>query len=401
MIINRRKVNVIGALMIITSLFITSYYIRSNIIPIISDLNLVFLLGFLILFLNNIKRIDWIAFFYVSLIAIWILISQVLTNNLNYMYIIKNIVTYIIPLYFISLNINKKDFNYIISIIIKAINFFIILMFIIGILDIFLDFNIMKLLGRTIVPELEGWIIENAKINSYRYTSFMGHALFTKELFYIFYLINTCYFSKYKKYLLNKYIVLIVSFIGILITGSKSGIILISCMIAINIIFSNKRTFKIVISIFTLIIMYFCGIFNNIIYRFKNESLTTGRLESWEILKRFEIFKASMFTGYGGNLYSIGRSVVNDGILTAALEYPWRISILQYGIFISILILILILIYPCIVLLRKREYYIAICIVMLFIETNTYNGLLFKPDNMIFISLTLFILLGLGKQKIN
>lgn len=401
--IKYNKANKVLVWMIFFSVFILSYYIRRSMMGSIADINIIYFFASLILLYLNRKYIDKICFFMISFISVWIIIIGYLSGNLSIISGIKVLLVIMFPMYIITLELRGKYWFDIITKFIKAYNYFIIILFVIGIIDPIINFRIMKTLGTVLVPELSGLIFANANVNMYRYTSVMGHALVTKELFIIFFLINSCYYYKCKKGLINNKVLTVISLIGVLLTSSKVGIVIIIISIIASTIVTtpvfSKKIKSLIITIAFFIITYYLGFFDILIKRLLNESLTTGRSEAWNIVQSFDFINIKFFTGYGNTLHNAMAILTDRTIAGAALEYPLRILALQYGLFITVSIVFVIAIYPIVKLARKKEYYFIFCFILLFIETNTYNGLILKPDNIIIYNLFIMILMCISNMK--
>ena len=210
----------------------------------------------------------------------------------------------------------------------------------------------------------------------------MGHALFTKELFLYFYFLNIIYFKKFNKKLMNLNIVTIIAFIGVFLTGSKTG----AAIILISILVTNYRKSKILNFIFPIIIIiggYIVGLFNTLILRLKTETLTTGRTLAGDKFSQLGIMKIKLLYGYGEDMIKRVILALGNSEATAAFEYPFKILLFKYGVFCTILIYIIIFIMPIIKFIKDKEYYILFAFVLKAIDINTYNGMIYKPDNMI------------------
>lgn len=393
----REKFNENIFVIMFLSIFLLSFYIRQPILVSLASVNIVFLISLFLFIIVNRKYIDYMKVFYISLILLYILFID-LENKNSIGSIIVNIGIYIIPLYMFSIRISSINFKYILKSITKILNIFVFIIFFIGIIDPFINFSIMRFLGQHLTKGLNEWILGNTKVIGYRYTSFLGHALFTKEIFIYFFLFNNTYLKKYGECILNKNIVTLISLVGVLLTGSKSGVIL----ILICILFLQTGFNKIITSISTLIILlisYFLGFFNNVLLRFSSGSLTTSRNESWEKIVSYGLFNFKFLTGYGEQVSSLLSRIVSETYVTAALEYPIRILLLKYGIVCSVMIIGLIFIYPILYFVKKKNYYILFIFIIKVLDINTYNGLIYKPDNMILFLIFTYVLMGVCKNE--
>lgn len=382
------------------SIFLISFYVRQPFFKDFATINIMFLSALGLYIILNYKKIDYFKFIYISIIGIYIFIIDYLGNKNSITTILRNLSMIIMPLYLLTIKINKFEFKEIIINILKILNLFIIIIFIIGIVDPIINFSIMKFFGEYLTPELSKWINKNTTMIGYRYTSYMGHPLFTKELFIYFFALNNAYYHKFKEQLLNKYLLIVISLVGVLLTGSKSGIMLIMVCILANVIL-EKNILSIISSFLIVTTTYFVGLFNNVILRLQSGSLTTGRAEGWEYIEELGFLKKQFFLGYGENLSVIVSNVVGKSIATAGLEYPLRILLYKYGIVCMLMISSIIFIYPLIHLIKNKEFYLLFILSIKIVDVNLYNGLIFKADNMIMYILFVYLLIGLSNIKIN
>lgn len=380
------------------SVYLFSLDLRKTLIGKLADINIIFLVLLIIYMYLHRKRINLIKFIYITFIYLYIFLIDYFQNGNSIITIIRSTFMTIVPLYILCVNIKENEIKSILKKSLEVINIFTIIIFFIGILDPLLNFKIMKFFSLYLVPSLAWTININTNLISYRYTSYMGHALFTKELFIYFYLLNMVYYKKMHESLININIIKIISIIGVLLTGSKVGIVL----IIISLIFSADRGKKLKNTLGVVIIIiaaYFMGLFKTLVYRLANESLTTGRYAATVYMKQNNFIKYHIFTGYGEYVDRILGIVANGTIVTALLEYPVRIIFLKYGILCGLLMIFIIFIYPILYFAKKKEWYILFAFLIKVVDINTYNGLIFKGDNMILFMLFTVLLIGATNLK--
>ncbi|MBU3107656.1 hypothetical protein [Clostridium gasigenes] len=399
----KRNQNTNIFIVMILSVFITSFYIREPLLKNLASINIIFIFTLIYYLFKNRKRINSILIITIIFIIMYIIVINIIVNNESIITMTNNIFITIVPMFMLTVRLKADEFEDIFVNTLKLFNFFIVVIFFIGIIDPLINFNIMKFFGNNLTPTLKGWIDTNTQIIGYRYTSFMGHSLFTKELFLMFYILNNIYSKKFNKRLIGSNTVAVLSLIGILLTGSKSGIVLILICIIFTADSKGQILNRIKNSIYTFIIFaitYFMGIFDNVIVRFKSETLTTGRYEYWQQVKQMDIINYKLLSGYGENSYNIVASLIGRHYATAALEYPIRILILKYGILCSTIIVIFLFVRPAIYFVRKREFYILFVFLIKCIDSNTYNGLIYKADNMILFVIFTALLIGASSVKV-
>lgn len=378
---------------IISSVFLFSYYLRREVMGDIAAMNIIFLVLLAIYLLFNDKKINVSLTLVLVLITTNIIYNDYLINNESINTIIRNLCIAIVPICLLLINIEKKYIKDVFIIVTKALNFFTVIIFSIGIFDYLFNTGIMKVLADNFITSLSPWI-------GYRYTSYMGHALFTKEIFIYFFFFNSIVNKYWNKVLINQYIMMIMSLLGVLITGSKTGVLLIVLSIILTVNKKNKYV-NILLSIMLILTIYYLGFFNMTISRLENNTLTSGRSEAGTIVNELEIVPYKIFSGYGENVQMIIENQVGSTIATAAMEYPLKVWALKYGIFCATMIGITIFIYPFIYILKRKAYYLCFAFLIKIIEINMYNGLAYKPDNMIMFMVFTILIMGVSNLDIN
>lgn len=302
-------------------------------------------------------------------------------------------VSYILPLLFIGLKVDYKMLVNIFKKFVYIINFIVILITILGIIESVLGIDIYTHLFAILTPRTQELILQQRGFGLYRLYSFMGHPLFNTQLYLMFFILNSIY-SKYFKTILPNTLLIVISLIGMGMTASKTGFILI--IISIFMASHNKNKINYIIMFALVLLLILCtDIFNNTIVRFMSGSLTTGRAEAWENVLSKGLFPIKFFTGYGqGFTFEYGNYVK---WASGAFEYPIRMFSLELGKFMAILIYICIGLIPIIILLKRRHIYLFISYMIVFLDVNTYNGLALAGDYMIIFSLFIFIILNVSR----
>ena len=372
----------------ILSVFLLSYYFRREVIGDIAAINIIFMGLLSIYLLFNEKKINIKITLVLMIIVTYIIFNDYLINNEGINTIFKNLCIAIMPISLLAIEIEKKYIKGVFISVTKAINLFTVIIFAIGILDYLFNIGIMKFIADKFAPTLSGWI-------GYRYTSYMGHALFTKEIFIYFFLFNSICSKYLDENLINKYIVMIMSLLGVLITGSKAGVLLIVISIIFTVDKKNKYV-NIILSLMLILIIYYMGFFNMTISRLSNNTLTSGRTEAGAVIDELNIVPYKMFSGYGENVQMIIEENVGTTIATAAMEYPIKVWTLKYGILCTATIAILIFIYPFLYMIKRKAYYLCFAFLIKVTEINMYNGLVYKPDNMALFMIFTVLIMGIS-----
>jgi hypothetical protein len=381
-------------IILLFSLFIFSEELREGILGnTLATINILSLFSVSFLIINNFKELNKGKFFLFYLTLLIYMFTASLYEN-KFSTIAKCIVSFIFPLIFIITEVNKDTFEDLFKFTIMALNTIIIIMTIIGIFEMIFGINVNNYISNFMSERTREQIIENSMtVSGRRLYSFMGHPLFNTELYLMFLILNILY----NKYLVQKKCplwILIVSTIGIAFTGSKTGFVLLC--ISILLLFKSKHKInKFLLIISGILIALKVGLFNTLIYRFTTGSLTSGRNEKWIELQSMNLYPIKFFTGYGNGFTFVFNTYVDWA--SAAFEYPPRMFSLEMGILITIVIYIFLIFIPTMTLIARRQWYLLLSYYIVFIDTNTFNGIALLGDKMMILSLFIFLILGLSK----
>ena len=347
-------------------------------------LNFIFIALLIVLTLYNFKNkmINWIYIYIFIFLQISFFINAKL-NFISYQNIVFVEVFTLIPLLFLALKFNYKTTQAMFYYAIKYINIIIFLYIITGGIDYITNRGVQRFLAN-INYFNEMFKIQVGYINeSYRYFSFIGHPLRACQFVLMFYCLNKIYIKIYNEIIIKSWMINLISLIGVLLSSSKSGIIVIIMLILIDTILENKK-YKI-LSIFTtfsiLIGATFTNFFENtVVTRFKNTNLFSSR---GDILNYIHVsyFPDIKLWGNGYNYSSYLLSLMETGL--ASLEYPILIYLYEYGFVFTILIYIVLVIIPAIKILKYKQIHILIYFFALTTFVNTYNGITVNGDYMI------------------
>lgn len=378
--------------LLILSLFVFSQELRSRLGQQMYTVNILSTISIILLLLNNIKstNLKGIILFYITII---IYVSTSSFYEKSIITIFTTIIILILPVALILIRIEKATLEYLFKITIVTINMIIFIITLIGIFEIIFDFNINVFISNFMSQRTQEQIIANSMIiNGKRLYSFMGHPLFNTELYLIFFVLNILY-NKYLKKQMCPLWILIISVIGIGFTGSKTGFVLLIAGIIMLFKLNSKKQ-KILVILIGAFISFKIGIFNTIIDRLSTGSLTSGRGEKWIEINSLNIYPIKFFTGYGRGFTFQLNSYVDWA--SAAFEYPIRMISLEYGVLMAIIIYVFIMIIPIAILLRRKQYYLFISYLLVFLDVNTFNGLVTSGDKMIIFCLFIFLILNLS-----
>ena len=231
----------------------------------------------------------------------------------------------------------------------------------------------------TIFPKLAEYIPVNTGFLQFRSVSYLGHELYTKHFFIVFYILNMIYYSINTKSIMNIVAVHFISIVGVALSGSKIAIlVLLFLMIYFN--FKGKNKFiKLLLIFIGLLIMNSLGIFDFVINRFKTTTLTTGRSLAWNIISP-SLPNIKLIGGSGENLTANLMNRFTQTQVTAAFEYPFRMWLYRYGLIPTILILYQLYIKSFYKFLKGKNLIFIVSFSVIIVETSTFNQLVYNPD---------------------
>ncbi|MBS6396165.1 MAG: hypothetical protein KH452_03280 [Clostridiales bacterium] len=212
-------------------------------------------------------------------------------------------------------------------------------------------------------------------VSSRRFVSFLGHPLYNTEFFVAYFGLN----AVYQKYLDKKksFWYVLISLAGVLLTGSKTGIVL----ILMGTLMLNISNLKWLLTYLVAVVgLYFGGFFDLIISRLLNETLTTGRSEKWIELINMVDIDINWFYGNGhGSVFELNDIVRRA---SAAFEYPFKLFPYEFGIIFTIILYMVLFVFPAYYFLKRKQYTILVIFGMLVLDVNSYNGLGLYQDHM-------------------
>ncbi|EHK2442090.1 hypothetical protein KCL46_003069 [Clostridium perfringens] len=184
-------------------------------------------------------------------------------------------------------------------------------------------------------------------------------------------------------------------------SASKTGMILSLIMILCFTNIRKKRVFFYGIVIILFIIIVNSNFFiNTVAARFvegyQNGDISSGRnMLIRELINSNYNFKFFSAPGMG---YS---GIIARNFLTGIsnFEYPAIMFLIDYGIIGTIIIYIIIFIYPIIVFIKNRDYYILINFIIYSVMCNSYNSISVAGDGMLQLTFLIFIAINVSKSN--
>lgn len=289
----------------------------------------------------------------------------------------------------ISLNSIKR--------ILKSYNFFIFFITLMYIVDLITGCRAMRFIASNFVPYVLQWLpSEGQSLFGMRYATFLGQYLHTSYIYIVFYLLNTYFNLKVEKdnQFIKNYLIIIISIIGVLSSGSKVGFLL----LAISIIVFNVKKIRAMIGLILLtIIMYFLGAFNLLLNRLQNESISTGRFEYWKTFLSSGQYRIRIFFGLGDCFSSNIQNTLGRWVMEIVQELPFVIMFYKEGVVGTFIFILLLFGLPF--LNKKNDIMTKFSITILFLIINSYNGILVTPDTLILYLFSIVILMFISSYK--
>ncbi len=378
--------------LLIVAIFILPQEIRGGVLG--ESLGIINILAIILLFFiykYNIKNSNtfYIICFYLTLV-VYVFLALFYERSL--VKILKSIFFYFFPLGLGLIRINLITFKKIFKFMLKILNIIIILIIFIGVLRFIFNIDLNIFISKLMTNRMKELIYNQQFSNVYRLYSFMGHPLFNTELILMFFILNSIWFKYFKEKDLPIWI-LIVSMIGISLTASKTGMILM-VLATIFLFRNNNKVNKIILLLLVTFIAYKLGLFNSVIERFTEGSLTTGRSEKWIEVQAMGEFPIKFFTGYGNGFTFILNRYIDWA--SAAFEYPIRMFSLEFGVLTSVLIYYFIMIIPIITFIKRKQFFLGVSFMIIFVDVNTFNGLALNGDYMLIFCFFIFLIMNIS-----
>lgn len=377
-------------IIIMVGLFLVPVFVREMFLSSFYQINFLAFIGCIISLSYNISdykiRVSkpYLVTLWISIVVI-LIISEMHSGRTikGFVRVFGGLLAPLILLYYKPKNLDKT-----LRFIIKGLNIACFIIVMVGIIDMKFDKNIIS----SYFLLADDFNYYSMSIGGNRLYSFLGHPLYNAQIFLSTFGLNYAYNDLILHNHKNDKWIIIILFIGIAMTASKSAIVIYIALLCVLYI----KNLKYIIFVFMSVILgYRLGIFDLVISRFSG-SLSTGRNELWGELQGYNIDFFNFFVGHGSDSkYSFAYI---DEWARAAFEYPFRLFALEFGILFTVIIMVLVFIIPIYELLKRKEKYF--CLIIIFIavslHVNMYNGIGTYMDQMY-----MFCLFGCGILSLN
>lgn|GEM_PF-3834969 len=244
---------------------------------------------------------------------------------------------------------------------------------------------VLVMLATAVIDQLTGFAISKAiaqgtgsialqqQVKLKRCVSYMGHPLFSAELYLGYYL-----FSRMTAKLQNKEEKLfdfLVPFFGILLTQSRLALVLITfAFLFFHLRWNKKGSIILLTFCATGAAAYFLGVFDRIIARvaisLKKGDITNGRISSLVTLTQNGELQLRLFSGNAIDAAQEAQTALNR-----AKEFPLFTWCYYFGIAVSAMLCFAYFCYPLFVLAKRRQTELFVSALILAIDVNWYTGL--------------------------
>ncbi|WNF32954.1 hypothetical protein RI196_17300 [Aeribacillus composti] len=377
---NYLKINF--AILFFFSLYLFNNALRTTVLYELSFYNIPFFITSFLYIIFSFKKgnINYLLFYMILSLSIFISLEYVFLWKHPISFLIMSIISLFLPLLMTAIIIDRESIMQGFLKFLKFYNSLIIILLIFGVIDYISGSKIQLYLANNFFKEsqLSQLIMtEYYYYGIYRYYSFLGHPLTNANYFLVFIVLNNIYSKINKKYIISKYLIILISLFGLILSGSKTGIVL---GILANLLMIDIKRNKFVLLFIVLVatLFYFSPLFQqNLLARFvegiETGDITTGRNTLLTDLIRYGKEKPGIFIG-GGVDYSREVAINLGGGITN-FEYPAIMLAYDYGIVVTIIIYLIIFIIPIVRMLYNREYFIAINFLLISVMVNTNNGI--------------------------
>ncbi|WP_291735079.1 hypothetical protein [Clostridium sp.] len=314
--------------------------------------------------------------------------------------------TTLIPLVIIGIKIyNPRE---LINKFIKIFNYMVVIYVLIGCMDYITHGFFLKILNILLKNSYYNKAIAyDLSVGIFRWFSLFGHPL-TNSLYMIIFLgLNITYRNIYKEKYYNIYIIYAIALIGSILSNSKFGIIITIIILIVNIMNEKNKiiyiTSLIIGGIITINTSYFE---KNVIIRFKsailNGDITNGRMTVLSSLLNYNLYKINYFIGNGMSSSDVIVKLIfgsNSGL--SNMEIPILMFLYEYGVLVTILMYLIMILYPIFILINARKIFAISIVVIIFLFINSFNGMATGTGTLQVYIFTIMLILNMQKVHSN
>ncbi|GIO30134.1 MULTISPECIES: hypothetical protein [Paenibacillus] len=332
----------------------------------------------LILFMKKQNVNFAIAYVVLAFSVIWCSYSFLFLHY-SFMRLLQTAISLCLPLFFVGVKLKQDVIMPAFRIFLILFNWLIVLLLIVGAADFLSGGSIQLYMAGTLYNGLEmGQLIRlEHSFGVYRFYSFMGHPLTNAQYFLTFFILNHVY-ARRNHFLINKYLITCVTLLGLLLSSSKTALVLgVFLVLFCSSVKKNRILYYMGIFIILIVILNTPLFQNNLMQRYisglESGDITSGRNGLLEVWVNSRVESLGMIFGGGvGHSREVAESL-NGNIFN--FEYPLIMLAYDYGIMGTAVIYLVILLYPAYLLIKDRSYYEFVLFLVITAMANSNNGL--------------------------
>lgn len=305
----------------------------------------------------------------------------------SFVYLILVVQSFCMPIFFSSIKLDFGDVEYVLDKFLNILNFFVIVLLVLGVIDYLTHSKVQLFLADYVFNgELSQLIHKENEMGIYRYYSFFGHPLTTVKYFLVYYALNLLYNYYFNKSKLNTYVLTFTAFLGFIICGSKSALILGVALVLLSAVVIRKHKFVYyALMVIVALALISTPLFQeNILQRFtqgiESGDLSTGRNELIYKLLDDSSEKPPIVLGKGSGYSRIVARNLGGGALN--FEYPIIMLPYDFSVLGTLIIYSIIFFIPLARMLRNKTYFAIFTFLLLFVYENGNNGIASISDSL-------------------
>ncbi|MBU3142589.1 hypothetical protein [Clostridium sp. CF012] len=302
----------------------------------------------------------------------------------NVAYFALMLTSLILPLFLSTIKLDEETSFKVFDKFLYIYNVLCITLLLSGLIDYITHGQIQYILAKYLIKgEMADLILFERAGGTYRFYSFIGHPLTNANYFLCFFSLNNIC-SKFYKSKMNKYLLVVITILGLILSGSKTAMLLGLFLILFCSEIKKYKWLYYLLFFVMAVILFNSSLFQeNLMQRYlegmKSGDISTGRnllLNKW--LNSDTEMPNWIFGGGGGYSRVISKSL-GYGI---NFEYPLLMLAYDYSIIGVVIIYFVILLNPIICFIKNKAYYILINFIVLSLYLNGNNGIANFSDSM-------------------
>lgn len=376
-----------AGILIALGLFATPYLFRHKLIPgseavwAVNPVVLLTVAWLLLYMLGHKYRISR----RVSVIGV-VLLAAVAITALSTGMTISFVIACLLPLVLLLIVVPETIFPSLFQGFLKVLNVAMLVIAACAVCDLVSGFAVSKAIGSFYGSE--SLVSMNS---SGRLVSIMGHSLLTAEVSLIYFALNQMA-DKAMGLKVNQILITLVAAGVVLLTGSRSAMVSLICMIILA--YSNPNNIKYcIVVILGLFAFYLAGMFDTMIDRIQmgiqSGDMTSSRNTKLDELIAAGVIRYEWFSGHDFNYANTS--------LIIALEYPLLRFSFSYGIAFTVLLAVYLFVLPAIRTFAQLGIVPCGLLILYLAHVNTYSSICTTQDGMLQCVVVVWLFVGLAR----